>query len=154
MLKTILFDLDGTLLPMEEKAFLSTYYRALYAEIGTGIPKEAFFAALQAGVDAMLRGDDGDTTNDRRFWRVFCGMLGVEERVLRPQADHFYTNGFRVAKQVVEPSSLPLKIVRTLQEKGYELVLTTNPVFPLCATHERMGWIGLAPSDCAHITSY
>ncbi|MBQ4164989.1 MAG: DUF1273 family protein [Oscillospiraceae bacterium] len=83
MLQTILFDLDGTLLPMEEKQFLSTYYRALYAEIGTAYEKAMFFDALNAGVYAMLKGDEGKSTNDTRFWQLFCAMLGAEEAVLR-----------------------------------------------------------------------
>ena len=46
------------------------------------------------------------------------------------------------------------EIVRTLKEKGYRVVLATNPIFPAIATENRTRWAGLAPEDFEYCTTY
>jgi FMN phosphatase YigB (HAD superfamily) len=48
----------------------------------------------------------------------------------------------------------PKKIVELLKQKGYDLILATNPIFPPEATMNRMQWPGLRPEDFRHITHY
>ena len=44
--------------------------------------------------------------------------------------------------------------VRTLQEKGYQLLVATTPVVPLIANQERVRWSGLADINWLDITSF
>ena len=46
------------------------------------------------------------------------------------------------------------RIVKTAREKGIETYLATNPVFPRCATMNRIRWAGLDASDFRVITTY
>ena len=45
-------------------------------------------------------------------------------------------------------------LIRSLREKGYGLVLATNPIFPATAIETRLGWVGLAGSDFDYVTTY
>ena len=76
MLDTILFDLDGTLLPMEQDAFIHAYVKQLCARyVPCGFEKDDIVRALWAGTAAMVR-NDGTCTNEERFWTVFDQLPG------------------------------------------------------------------------------
>ena len=42
----------------------------------------------------------------------------------------------------------------TNKEKGYNLILATNPIFPRIATLNRIKWAGLDPNDFMYISTY
>ena len=44
--------------------------------------------------------------------------------------------------------------VDILKQKGYRLVLATNPLFPPVATNQRVAWAGLSPHDFEYISYY
>ena len=68
MLKAILFDLDGTLLPMDENTFVQTYFSLLCKKfVPLGYPKEEFVNAIWAGTKAMIK-NNGGKTNEQVFW--------------------------------------------------------------------------------------
>jgi len=54
----------------------------------------------------------------------------------------------------VAPSEIPAKIVRSMAEKGYGMVLATNPLFPMCAVESRLAWAGLQAQDFLLVTNY
>ena len=68
--------------------------------------------------------------------------------------DDFYTNEFDAVKSVLTPSDISKRLVRRLSEKGFCLVLATNPLFPACAVTTRLRWAGLEPKDFQLITHY
>ena len=71
MIKTILFDLDGTLLPMDLDVFLKDYltrFTAAMARVGRS--PEAFTKAVWAATAAMSK-NDGSCTNEAAFWNAF-----------------------------------------------------------------------------------
>lgn len=41
-----------------------------------------------------------------------------------------------------------------LKERGYRIVLATNPYFPSIATENRIRWAGLTPEDFEYYTTY
>ena len=54
MLKAVLFDLDGTLLPMDQKVFMKDYFGRLIRRLAPlGYTPESFLASMQAGIAAM-----------------------------------------------------------------------------------------------------
>lgn len=55
MLDTILFDLDGTLLPMEQDAFIHAYVKQLCTRyVPCGFDKDDIVRALWAGTAVVL----------------------------------------------------------------------------------------------------
>ena len=95
---TVLFDLDGTLLPMELEQFTNTYFGLLAKKAAPfGFQPEPLVAAVWKGTKAMVK-NDGTETNDKRFWDTFAGEMGEEVLQLRPVFDGFYANEFHGAK--------------------------------------------------------
>ena len=79
MLQAILFDLDGTLLPMDNDYFTKVYFHLLAqtaARWGYNDPK-LLTAAVWKGVEAMVR-NDGCRSNYDRFWFSFAQIMGED----------------------------------------------------------------------------
>lgn len=153
MLDTILFDLDGTLLPMNQDDFVKSYVKALCRRyMPCGYEQDAIVKALWAGTAAMVK-NDGTCTNKDRFWQCFTELLGNTDPI-RDTILSFYTEEFDAVKEITAPSPLARQIVDALHGKGYNLVLATNPLFPAVGVRTRLSWIGLTPEDFSLVTTY
>lgn len=63
MIDTILFDLDGTLLPMDQDVFLKAYMGQLAQSLAQhGYEPKKLVQSVWAGTEAMIR-NDGSVTN-------------------------------------------------------------------------------------------
>lgn len=154
-MNTFIFDLDGTLLPMpSQEMFLDTYMNALSKKIQTqGLAPQAIVKAVWTSTGSMLN-NDGTKTNEQRFWESFSNLVGEGAMDLEPVFESFYRNEFIEAKATTYHQPLATKCISLLKEKGYQVVLATNPLFPQIATYTRMEWAGLNPEDFERITTY
>lgn len=151
---TILFDLDGTLLPMDQEDFVRRYTQALAGKVAAlGLNPKLLISALWKGVAAMVA-NTGHNTNRQVFWQVVGEVYGRDLTDYIPHFDAFYACEFDAALAACAPSPLANTCVKILRDKGYTLALATNPLFPPVATHRRMTWAGLWPEDFALITTY
>ncbi len=158
---TILIDLDGTLIPMEQQAFIDAYFSDLARFLaGYGYrDARALLGALMHGVKAMIQ-NDGGATNRERFWTVFAGELGDGVRALEPALGGFYGGAFDAVRRVLDPTASGReRDVRALLgllrgERQRTVYLATNPLFPPVAVETRLGWVGLTPADFDGITTY
>lgn len=154
-MNTFIFDLDGTLLPMpSQEKFLEAYFGALTHKMAKyGKNPQELIKAVWTGTKSMLD-NDGAMTNEQRYWTVFCHEIGEEGRQLEPVFDDFYRNEFIAAKNTTLTHPNAKACIDLLKEKGYMIVLATNPLFPRIATHNRIRWAGLSPEDFDYITTY
>ena len=154
-LTTILFDLDGTLLPMpDQELFLKAYMKSLAAKVAPhGYEPKALIDTVLRGVGAMIK-NNGAATNETAFWDMFCGVFGIEARKDMPVFDEYYRNEFQQVSKTCGCDARAAKLIARLKEKGYRLVLATNPLFPAVATHSRIRWAGLNAEDFALVTTY
>ena len=157
MVNTILFDLDGTLLQFSQKEFLDKYFFELTTALAkTGLDAKKTVDAVWAGTMAMAK-NDGTVLNRVRFWKKLSEALELsDDEAVKIEAicDSFYVNEFDRIKVVLRPNDAGARLVHTMKAKGYEVVLATNPFFPLCAVETRLAWIGLKSSDFALVTHY
>lgn len=153
-IKNILFDLDGTLLPMDQDLFVKSYLGNFAKKLTPlGYEPESFYKAMWAGVGAMTK-NDGSVRNDEAFWNTFCGLLGEHVRNDEPVFDDFYHHEFQKAKDVCGFNPDAAKTVRAIKAAGYRVILATNPLFPPIATESRIRWAGLEPEDFEYYTVY
>lgn len=154
-MNTFIFDLDGTLLPMpSQQKFLDAYIKAVAGKVAAfGYEPKSFIQALLAGTEQMIR-NDGQMTNEKRFWSVFCNILGEEAKQLEEVFDDFYRNEFNAAKSTTHEHPLANTCIKLLRDKGYTVALATNPLFPRVATLTRILWAGLDYRDFELITTY
>ena len=149
--ETILFDLDGTLLPMDIKKFEQAYFGGLCRAIPEIPPKE-LMAAVWNGVKAMVM-NDGTRTNREAFGESFerdgYDYFGSEERYLE-----YYRTDFQKCAQVCQVTDLSRELVHTLQRKGYQVAIATNPIFPRIATWSRLRWLGLSAEEFPLVTTF
>lgn len=153
-IKVILFDLDGTLLPMDQETFVKAYLGGMAKKLAPyGYNPEEMVKAIYAGMKAMTC-NDGSTTNEEAFWMAFTGILGEKVKEDMPVFDDFYRNEFQQVKNICGFLPEAAHTVRALKEKGYRVALATTPMFPSIATESRIRWAGLEPEDFEIFTTY
>lgn len=154
MIKTILFDLDGTLLPMDQDLFVKAYFSGLAAKAAPhGYETSELIKTIWAGTEAMVK-NDGSRPNEKAFWNVFTAKYGQEALKDIVIFDDFYANEFEQIQKVCGCNSKVKTYVDTLKNMGYQIVLATNPLFPAVATEARIRWAGLCPKDFELYTTY
>ncbi|MDO5123292.1 MAG: HAD family hydrolase [Eubacteriales bacterium] len=155
MLKAILFDLDGTLLPMDNEEFTKTYLYLLSQEAKQWgyTDRDAFVKGIWNGVKYMYK-NDGTNTNDRVFWQGFSDAMGKDFEDESKKFESFYKNIFTKAQVATRPAPLAAEAVKLAREKAEKVVLATNPIFPLEAYKQRLAWIGLNYEDFDLVTDY
>ena len=155
-IKHLLFDLDGTLLPMVQEEFVKFYMPLLakaYLEAGVRIDPKEFIGAVWKGYEAMVK-NDGSQTNREAFWSYIDPCLPVSRKESEALADAFYDGEFNRAVSATQPTELSDAVVKLAKSKGMKVYLATNPVFPRCATMNRIQWAGLDAEDFEVITTY
>lgn len=153
-INTVLFDLDGTLLPMDQDVFVKSYFGRLAAKLAPrGYESKALIDAIWKGTAAMVK-NDGSRSNEAAFWDCFCSLMGEHARADEPLFDAFYHNEFQQVQQVCGFNPKAAQLVRMLRERGLRLALATNPLFPAIATESRARWAGLDLADFELYTTY
>lgn len=151
---TVLFDLDGTLLPLINSMFIEAYFEVLIKRFSPlcRSPK-ALIGAVWQGTGAMMK-NVGPQLNREVFWDAFSCALGADMRPYEGEFEDFYTNEFEAVRSVTSPEPLANECIKELKRRGYTLVLATNPIFPAVGTDARITWAGLDKSDFELITTY
>lgn len=152
--KMILFDLDGTLLPMDQDVFTKDYFSRLTRKLAPhGYDPQMLIKGIWQGMAAMV-GNDGSCTNEEAFWKQFLSMFGEEAEKDYPVFEDFYENDFDLVRDSCGYTPEAAETVRKIREMGYRIALATNPIFPSAATYHRIRWAGLDPEDFEFITTY
>ncbi|MBR2474050.1 MAG: HAD family hydrolase [Clostridia bacterium] len=153
--QAIMFDLDGTLLPMDMDEFTKGYFGYLYSTTAAplGYAKETFVPAMWKGVSAMVK-NDGTRKNSEAFWETFEAITGIPSKDKAKKFDEFYKGDFNKAKAFTQPTPLAVKAVEAAREKAEAVALATNPLFPRVAVESRVTWTGISPAAFDYITDY
>ncbi len=149
MIDTILFDLDGTLTPIDNEVFVSSYFGNVAKAFSHYDTKKLLKDIMQA--TQMMITNDGSKTNNKAFWECFMG-LGYNESI-REEFDSFYLNEFNNVSEHVDKNFSMRCYFDKLKELNYDIILATNPIFPLSASVSRLSWIGLSVDDFSYITT-
>lgn len=154
MITTILFDLDGTLLPMDESGFIKTYMGGLVKTMAPyGYEPQKLIDTVWAGMKAMVQ-NDGSKTNEQVFWDVYAQAYSQDKRSDVDIFAQFYNGNFALAKNACGFNPKVPPMIAKLQQLGLRIIIATNPFFPQTATNQRIHWAGLNPNDFALYTTY
>ena len=153
-IKAVLFDLDGTLLPMDQDRFIQAYFHLLAKKMaGFGYEPKRFMDGFWHAISAMLK-NDGSRTNEEAFWQTFTAQLG-NGAVSDPSIyEEFYRKEFLAAKDTCWFAPEAAEAVALVKEKGLRPILATNPLYPAIATQTRIRWAGLSPEDFELYSTY
>ena len=154
MITTILFDLDGTLLPMDEELFIKTYFGGLGQTMAThNYEPNQFAKTIWKGTQAMLQ-NDGAKTNEQVFWDVYAQTYGDDKRKDVSIFADYYNSHYIQTKNACGFNPKVPPMIESLQQRGLKLAIATNPFFPRIATSQRICWAGLNPDSFALFTTY
>lgn len=154
--QAILFDLDGTLLPMDEPTFVECFYKALLefvAPIGAS-PKQVG-EVLQGSLGYVI-GNDGSCTNRQAFinyYEAYRKSTGLHIDIC--EMERFYATVFDTeVRESCGYDPAAAHVVAYIRSTQTPMIVATNPFFPRVATNARLGWAGLSPDDFVEITTY
>jgi FMN phosphatase YigB (HAD superfamily) len=151
---TVLFDLDGTLLPMDQNVFIKAYFGGLARRLAPhGYDPQKLIDSIWQGTAAMVK-NNGDVTNEERFWQGFEAAYGKPARQDEEHFAAFYREDFDSVSASCGYTPAAREIVDTAKSCGLRVALATNPIFPAMATERRIAWAGLSPSDFELVTTY
>lgn len=154
MIKTVFFDLDGTLLPMDMIVFVKAYMEELVKAMEPhGYDPDKLGKVVWDGTLAMMK-NDGKVTNETLFWNIFTDVFGEDCLKDLPLFNDFYRNEFQKVAGVCGFNPKAGETIRKIHSMGLNTVLATNPVFPALATESRVRWAGMNPEDFLMITTY
>lgn len=153
-IKVVLFDLDGTLLPMDQDVFVHKYFSTIAMNLAKyGYEPKKLIDTIMLGTVAMVK-NDGEKPNEEAFWNKFCEVYGENARDDEPKFEKFYIDDFIKVKDSCGFNVSSKGVIKKAKEKGLRLALATNPIFPAIATKSRVAWAGLDVDDFEFITTY
>ena len=153
-IKVVLFDLDGTLLPMDQELFTKCYFKYLSANLSKfGYEPQKLIAAVWSGTMSMIK-NDGQHTNEEVFWAAFAKIFGDKVYADKAPFDKFYIDDFDKIIESCGYNEKAAETIATVKEKGLRIALATNPIFPAIATRKRIAWAGLGVEDFELYTTY
>ena len=151
---TILFDLDGTLLPMDNDEFTKGYFKLLVKKLAPyGYEPQKLIDGIWSGTAAMVK-NNGTKTNEQAFWEKFSEVFGEKALADKPLFDEFYEKEFQNAKEICGYNPKAAIAVHTIKEMEFRIALATNPIFPSTATESRIRWAGFEPNNFELYTTY
>jgi FMN phosphatase YigB (HAD superfamily) len=154
MFKTILFDLDGTLLDIDMDIFIPKYFKLISTKFSDLIDPHDFIEHLLYSTRLMIADKNPQKTNEEVFMDAFIPRIGISREELQPLLIDFYTNDFGKLQKYTRREPLAAKIIDCAFKKGCEVVIATNPVFPRLAIGHRLNWAGIEDYPYSLITTY
>lgn len=153
MIKHLLFDLDGTLLPVDMDFFFLHYMQALSYSFSKLMPEKEFSRHLLASTTKMITDRDPTRTNEEVFWEDFINRVKRPREELEPIFNHFYHHEFPGLKKFINRPGPVREILEKALQDDFSLILATNPIFPESAIRERLSWINCHDLPFSLITS-
>ena len=153
-IEMVLFDLDGTLLPMDQATFMKDYFGRLSRKLAPhGYDPKKLIDAIWAGTADMVK-NDGTVLNETRFWNRFEAIFGDRAKEDAVFFDEFYRKEFDQVRASCGYTPAAAQAVRRIKDMGFRVALATNPLFPSMATECRIRWTGLEPEEFELYTTY
>ena len=138
--KAILFDMDGTLLPMDMEAFTKGYFKGLSAKLAKyGIEPEALVQAVWTGTKAMVK-NDGTCSNETAFWRVFEQTTGLKMEQVNPDCIDFYGNDLKQQRHI--PGKIRLQSKQSASRTKRQIRWCSQPILFSRLWDRRREWAG------------
>ena len=145
MLKAVLLDLDNTLILFDELKYYTAYFEKLNSFFDDDFTPDELKERVINGTMA-LRFNNGEKTNRQCFLETFADGLDADYAVLWERFMDFYREAYDdIAVTVAQPDGLHAVLDR-LRETGLQLVIASNPIFPVIAQEKRARWGNLDPA--------
>lgn len=153
MINTILFDLDGTLLPMDIDKFLEHYFYHMGRHFDGWIDPKHLATSILEATEVMITTNDGRSNSDI-FMEHLATLIDDDIKKYEDHFTEYYETLFANVKATTSQSKEMIEAVQILKDKGYELVVATNPLFPFRANVHRLNWAGFDVDQFLYMSSF
>lgn len=153
MINTFFFDLDGTLLSMDMKLFEKLYFSSISEKLSDLIGPKELINNIWASTNAMVQNLEYKT-NEEVFMGDFKGRIEGDLEIYKERFNSYYDEDFVKTRAAVLENKFIEKSIKALKDKGYTIVVATNPIFPMKAIEQRIRWAGFEPGDFEYISNY
>jgi len=154
MLQAVLFDLDDTLLENDMDVFLPSYLKLLSTSVRSLVAPHVFVEALVTSARAMMENADPRLRNDTVFWEQMQDRSGLERAELERCFARFFATELGSLQPLTRPVPGAREAIQTCVDRGWSVVIATNPVFPRAAIDARLAWAGVSDLPFHSVTSY
>lgn len=147
MTLTLLVDLDNTLLGNDMETFIPAYLQALGDHLSDYVSPEKMVASMLSATRLMIQNTSIQNTLKDAFDPGFYPPLGFEEKEMRECFDQFYAQKFPRLKEITQYRPEAVDFIQAALDRGYQVGVATNPMFPRTAIIQRLEWAGLPPDE-------
>jgi FMN phosphatase YigB (HAD superfamily) len=141
-IKAILFDLDGTLLHMDFEKFIPSFFKSFARYFSNYYDSDDLEEKLR-GINELLLQNAGNKTNVEVFKEEFYRLFKVDIKVLDFMISEFFDFVFPKLQKHVKSKPDACSVVNTAFNCGYDVIIATNPIFPVMAARHRLNWVDL-----------
>lgn len=154
VVKAVLFDLDGTLVDVDMNRFVPVYLRRLTGYLGDRVDPVRATQSLHHSVAAMFANTDASRTLESILLEVLESELEVSPEHYAKCLEQFCQNDLEEMRSLVTGHPLSTQLVESALERGWDVVLATNPIFPRAVIDARIAWGELDGEVFHHVTDY
>lgn len=152
-MNTFLFDLDGTLLPMDMKLFEKLYFEGMAKMFNNIMDPKELVSLIWTSTKVMVSNTE-NITNEIVFMADLAKRIGSDLPLFQERFDEYYETGYHNVKESTREVQCMRDSIYLLREKGYKIVIATNPLFPKSAIHTRIRWAGFEPEEFDYISTF
>ena len=153
MIRAILFDLDGTLLSVNQVEFMRNYIGLLSPRFNHLLPPDRFAKLLLRSIDVMIKEPKPDRTNLQTFFDDFSKVTGLTYNTLWPIFEEFYATDFPALQCMSRANPEGKRVIEFAIQQGYMTALASNSILPMAAVVERIRWAELSVEQFSVIPS-
>lgn len=153
--KAIFFDLDGTLLPMDEEEFFKSYIFLFARDLSQyDYEPVKFMKSVYRAYEAMER-NDGLKTNEMVFYEILAKIYG-EKKVRRDRKyfNDFYRETFPEIDINAGYQKEAAWLVQRVKKEGYRTILAADPLYAKETIIHRLHLAGLLETDFEYISTF
>lgn len=143
MSRTLLLDLDNTLLTNDFDTFLLRYIDELTRFVSPYVEPDKFIKNLLTSTHEMEENRRPDCTLEEVFESSFFPTLDIDSEKFREVAQAFYQQVFPSLQSSTQQRPEAVALVERALAQGDRVVIATNPLFPETAIHQRLEWANL-----------
>lgn len=153
MIKNILFDLDGTLINIDQEGFNKEYvYQVSNYFVKYGYDRATSIKCLWDGLIAAIK-NDGSKTNEEVFSNYLGSTLGIDRNALEKIFSDFTKNEYDTLSKYIKKVDYACEAIKLLKDKKYNMILATNSLFPYETIKKRAKWGNIDIDDFSFVTT-
>ena len=156
MTQTLLLDLDDTLLDNPLNQLITVYLKTISAAVAGIVDPQEFLHNLLAATEKMIQKETIVQTLRICFEADFYAHYPTQKPALETTLNEYYQKIYPTLRSSTSPRPAAIDLVKGAFKQGMQVVVATNPLFPIEAQQMRLEWANL-PADkypFAIVTSY